>query len=252
MDLSSINYPKLDEIKSALFIQPHPDDNEIGAGGTMAYLVNRGIKVYGLTATQGRGGSNDPAITPEMLAGIRQEEAQKAMDILGVINLGDLGYHDQAPATHDKLIKDIVSVIRKVRPDAIFSVDPHLPNEMHPVHLLVGKAVCEAFMRSGQLYYPYDENKVHEDAFSARFIGFYFTEDDNTIVDITAVYDKKLKAIQAHKSQIDETTLKLYDQYYEMISYHTGYKRAERLKLLSSLHTHCFALPKEIKKMLKD
>ena len=33
MDLSSIAYPKLEDIQSALFIQPHPDDNEIGAGG---------------------------------------------------------------------------------------------------------------------------------------------------------------------------------------------------------------------------
>ena len=43
--------PKLETVRRALFIQPHPDDNEIGAGGTMAYLLSRGAEVFGLTVT---------------------------------------------------------------------------------------------------------------------------------------------------------------------------------------------------------
>ena len=85
-----LGYPKFEDIRSALFIQPHPDDNEIGAGGTMAKLVKMGIPVYGLTVTEGRGGSNIYA--PEKLAEIRKIEAANAMDILGVINLGCLKY----------------------------------------------------------------------------------------------------------------------------------------------------------------
>ncbi|QIK69236.1 hypothetical protein G7062_02555 [Erysipelothrix sp. HDW6C] len=51
-----MNTPKFDDITSALFIQPHPDDNEIGAGGMMAKLVDKGIPVYSLTVTKGDGG----------------------------------------------------------------------------------------------------------------------------------------------------------------------------------------------------
>ena len=54
MDLSSIAYPKLEDIQSALFIQPHPDDNEIGAGGTMAYLTHRGIPVLRIDSHGGQ------------------------------------------------------------------------------------------------------------------------------------------------------------------------------------------------------
>ncbi len=64
-----MNTPKFDDITSALFIQPHPDDNEIGAGGMMAKLVDKGIPVYSLTVTKGDGGSD--VYSPEELAEIR-------------------------------------------------------------------------------------------------------------------------------------------------------------------------------------
>lgn len=248
----TIAYPKMDDIKTALFIQPHPDDNEIGAGGTMAYLVKKGVKVYGLTVTQGRGGSNDPAITPEMLGGIRQKEAQAAMDITGTVNLGDLGYHDQNPATHEQLVKDFVRVIREVKPDAIFTVDPDLPNEMHPIHIQTGKALCEAFMRCGQPYYPYEDNRPHPDAFSVKIIGFYFTSDDNTTVDITDYIETKMEAIRAHQSQMDEQQIQMFYSLFEMMAYNTSYKYAERFKLLDATLTHCFAIPKELKAKLNE
>ena len=246
MDMIKESYPKIEEIKVALFIQPHPDDNEIGAGGTMAYLVKKGVKVYGLTVTQGRGGSDDPSITPEMLGAIRQREADQAMKITGTINLGDLGYHDQNPITHDKLVKDFVSVIREVKPDAIFTVDPDLPNEMHPTHIQVGKALCEAFMRCGQVYYPFDEHCVHE-VHKVKTIGFYFTSDDNTIVDISDVYSIKREAILAHQSQMDEESVSFFDELFKLYATNTPYQYAERLKLLSALHTHCFAIPNSFK-----
>lgn len=85
MDLTSIAYPKLDEIKSALFIQPHPDDNEIGAGGTIAYLTQKGIPVYGLTVTEGRGGSQ--TIEPEELGKFAKLKRKMRWMYLGLLIL---------------------------------------------------------------------------------------------------------------------------------------------------------------------
>lgn len=250
MDIKEIiGYPKLEDIHSALFIQPHPDDNEIGAGGTMAKLVSMGVPVWGLTVTEGRGGSN--IYTPEKLAEIRKIEASNAMDILGVVNLGCLGYHDNNPIVHEDLVKKIVEVIRTVKPDAIFTVDARLPNEMHPVHLQVGKAVEEAFMRASQVYYPFEDHCKHDNAHTVKTIGFYFTNDENTIVDITDVYDLKKKAIMAHASQIDEKTMALYDTLFRAISGDQNGKIVERIKLLSSIHTHCFFVPEFLKDQLK-
>lgn len=249
MDLSSIAYPKLDEIKSALFIQPHPDDNEIGAGGTMAYLTHKGIPVYGLTVTEGRGGSQ--TIEPEELGKIRKIEAQNAMDVLGVVNLGCLGYHDSRPIIHETLVHEIVNVIREVKPNAIFTVDPQLPDEMHPVHIQVGRAVQEAFMRSGQIYYPFEDNCKHPDAYSPQIIGFYFTADDNTVLDISTYFELKCEAILKHKTQVDQETLNSFKVFFGLLAEGTDYDYVERLKLLSSVHTHCFAVPDHIKRLLK-
>lgn len=251
MKIQDIKYPALETIKCALFIQPHPDDNEIGAGGTMAYLTHKiGATVYGLTVTQGSGGSDNPNLTPEQLIKQRQTEANNAMAITNTINLGDLGYNNINKPTHDNLVNDFVNVIRKVKPDAVFTVDPKLEDEMHPVHILVGNAVCEAFMRASQAYYPFHENKYHEDAHSIKTIGFYFTDRDNTIVDISEFYQLKLDAIRAHTSQISNDYLNTLDQYFELISSDQSAFRIERLRLLNSIHTHCFALPKFIKDQL--
>lgn len=247
--LKAIAYPTLDDIKSALFIQPHPDDNEIGAGGTMIKLVQKGIPVYGLTVTEGRGGSD--IYSPEELSKIRMVEADEAMKITGAINLGCLGYHDNNPIVHEKLVKDIVKVIREIKPDAIFTCDDKLQNEMHPVHLDVGKAVREAFFRSGQTYFPFEDECKHEDKHKCRIIGFYYTEDDNTIVDITDVYPQKRQAILAHKSQVPEALMQTYDGLFTLLSADHPGKMVERLKLLFDMHTHCFTIPKFLKDKMK-
>lgn len=247
--IQTIINPKLENIKSALFIQPHPDDNEIGAGGTMTKLVKMGIPVYGLTVTEGRGGSDIYA--PKELAKIRMVEADNAMKVTGAKNLGCLGYHDNNPIVHEKLVKDLVKIIREVKPDAIFTVDDQLENEMHPVHLAVGKAVREAFFRSGQAYYPFEDERVHEDKFACRYIGFYFTEKENMIVDITEEYPQKRQAILCHESQVSEELMKTYDGLFTLLSSDHPGRMVERLRLLHSMQTHCFTIPSFLKEKMK-
>lgn len=247
--LNAIKYPTIDDIQSALFIQPHPDDNEIGAGGTMIKLVQKGIPVYGLTVTEGRGGSD--IYSPEELSKIRMIEADESMKITGVKNLGCLGYHDGNPIVHKKLVEDLVQVIREIKPDAIFTVDDKLENELHPVHLEVGKAVKEAFFRSGQTYFPFEDGIKHENKHKCRIIGFYFTEDENNIIDITDVYPKKRQAILAHKSQVNEQLMAMYDGLFSMLSADHPGKMVERIKLLYEIHTHCFTVPKFLKDKIK-
>lgn len=247
--LNAIRYPNLDDIRSALFIQPHPDDNEIGAGGTMIKLVQKGIAVYGLTVTEGRGGSD--IYSPEELGKIRMMEADEAMKITGVKNLGCLGYHDNNPIVHKQLVEDLVKIIREVKPDAIFTVDEQLKNEMHPVHLEVGKAVKEAFFRSNQAYYPFEDGIKHENRHQCRIIGFYFTEDENNIIDITEEYPLKRQAILAHKTQVNEKLMSMYDGLFTMLSADHPGKMVERIKLLFEIHTHCFTVPQFLKNHLK-
>ncbi|MGL5514600.1 MAG: hypothetical protein ACRDBM_15400, partial [Sporomusa sp.] len=70
----------------------------------------------------------------------------------------------------------------------------------------------------------------------------------NTIVDISKTYDLKLQAMAKHRSQMSSEYIQYLNQYFEFIASDTPYDKVERFKLLSPEHTHCFAIPKNLKK----
>ena len=87
--------PKIEEMERFLFIGPHPDDIEIGAGATAAKLAAAGKKVCFLICTDGRfGTSNSPELSPEEMAEIRKRESIASAASLGVEDVRFLGLSD--------------------------------------------------------------------------------------------------------------------------------------------------------------
>lgn len=242
-DLSSIlSPPLLAGIKKALFIQPHPDDNEIGAGGTMAYLIEQGAEVYELTVTDDRFSSDTMSGTA--LIELRQNEALAAMKVLGVKNAGFLGFSDKTGASVEEIAAAILPVIRAVQPDAVFSVDPNLPDECHSDHVKVGMAVRYCIMDAEIKHYPEQEDHaVHADACEIQIYGQYFTDRPNTVLDIEPFKEKKYEAIKCHASQCNPGLLMILEAQSGILAEGTEYDYVERLRLLSSIHKHCFVLP---------
>lgn len=247
--MKQIDMINLQDIRHALFIQPHPDDNEIGAGGTIAVLRKHGVKVYGLSVTKGEGGSSDPTLSPHDIAEQRDKEASKAMACLDVQNLGNLGYHELTMLDHERLVKQLVLLFRELQVDAIFTVDPILKNELHPTHIQVAKAVGEAFQRCGVVHYPLDYQQ-HQKVYSPKLLGYYFTGNANVIVNITDVMEQKIAAVQAHKSQIDATLLANIYQMAQTNAMGYDFLYAEPLRLLSPVQTHAFAVPEKTLELL--
>ena len=66
--------PDLEKCKSLLCVQPHPDDNEVGAGATIAKLARNGCKITYLTVTDGSKGTDNPEMRGARLAKIRRKE----------------------------------------------------------------------------------------------------------------------------------------------------------------------------------
>ena len=233
--------PKLDGIKRALFIQPHPDDNQIGAGGTIAALVAQGAEVFELTALDDR--YVDLTYSGEGLTH-RQKEALAAQECLGMKNAGFLGFGDRTKASMREIADAITLVIRKIQPDAVFTVDPNLENEFHEDHIKIARAVQTAVEDAGNGFLPeYQDGKRREDTWRVNTIGFYFTDKPNTIVDIALYEEVKLKAILCHDSQQEPGLIlstKLVAQQFAM---GTEYEAVEVLRMISSLHKHCFPLP---------
>lgn len=132
-------------------------------------------------------------------------------------------------------------VIREVRPDAIFAPDPWLAYESHLDHAVTGRAAANAFLMSGRAAIPGGgDTQPH----AASAIGYYFTAQPNTVVDISAVFEKKFEAIALHDSQMDAQTLAMYRVYFGMkgkeLAAGKNFALGEGLKVLSPLHAHCF------------
>ena len=92
--------PKLETFDRYLFIGPHPDDIEIGAGATAAKLAAMGKTICFLVCTDGRYGEGHVPETGDALAALRQQEAIASAKALGVadvrfLNLSDGGFYAQ-------------------------------------------------------------------------------------------------------------------------------------------------------------
>jgi LmbE family N-acetylglucosaminyl deacetylase len=231
--------PDITACKRVLCIQPHPDDNEIGMGGTIAALAQSGCEIHYLTVTNGDMGNIDQSATPEQTAALRRAETEAAGRCLGATRFYFLEHGDGTLSDIRGLSVEVAKIIRQVRPEALFCPDPWLPYEGHLDHIVTGRAVSNAFHMSGQIHFP-DESEP----WRAAAIGYYFTANHNTVINITDTFEQKFKAIALHKSQIDTQTKALYKAYFEMKGIELAKKKifrlGEGLKVLSGLHTHCF------------
>ena len=233
--------PDILQFKRVLCVQPHPDDNEIGMGGTIAVLAQNGCEVHYLTTTKSEMGGGILDTTTDELAIIRREEAQAAGRLLGATGFHFFDYGDGTLSDVPKLSEEIADVIRQVKPDIIFCPDPWLPYEAHWDHIVTGQAVSNAMVMSGLVMKKLPSGA---DPWIVSAIAYYFTANPNTVIDITNTFEQKFEAIALHKSQIDEKTLAMFRIYFTMkgqeLALDKGFSLGEGFKVLGKLHTHCF------------
>lgn len=230
--------PNLFDFKHILFVQPHPDDNEIGAGGTIALLTQQGIQVSYLSVSKGKGGSSE--LRSEELALIRQKELVEAGSVLGVKTFRQLDLEESHYPDMKDLVSQIVEVIRDLKPDCVITVDPTLLYEAHPTHRNVGQAVLDASLFAHNKHFPILDGALNVHALSC--VGFYASSHPNTFIDISSTFDLKCLAIQKHASQFNEVDFNQLITYLKYRSFENGKDRgmglAESFKLLPLVLTH--------------
>ncbi|MEM3715332.1 MAG: PIG-L deacetylase family protein [Thermoprotei archaeon] len=187
--------------RKILCVQPHPDDCDLSAGGTLIKSIKNGAEAIYLTLTDGLMGTIDPKILPEELSIIRKKEQEDAAGIIGVKKFIWLNYRDTELPYSSNIRKLLVNIIRKERPSIILAPDPWLPYEGHPDHRVAGMLSIEAAIFAGLVHYaklPYDEDsKPH----NIEYMVFYNTHRPNLYYNIDDVIEIKLKALKQHKSQ---------------------------------------------------
>jgi LmbE family N-acetylglucosaminyl deacetylase len=205
--------PDLFSARRVLAIQPHYDDNDIGAGGTLARLVDAGTEVVYCTITDDVVGVVDDRLDrAQALAALRRDR-EAAGAIIGVVRQVELG-HPDAGAWHRFAVRaDLLSVIRDVRPDAIFTADPFLPYEAHRDHRDTGFVAAEAAILFGLPRLAGSSADADAAWVAAgapadlRYVAFYYTATPNTIVDIDATWRRKAAAAAEYHAQFTDEEL---------------------------------------------
>jgi len=196
------------EPKIILGIAAHPDDLDVGAGGTLAHLAAQGAEVHYLILTDGGKGSDDPTITSAQLTEIRHAEQQTALEIVGGDSITFFDYPDGELEVTMELKKQIVKTIRSVKPDTVITMDPTVIYSAangiinHPDHRAAGQATLDAVFPLARDRLTFPELLVEglEPHKTATVLLVNFNES-NFAVDITNTFDKKINALKAHVSQ---------------------------------------------------
>jgi len=200
---SWMKLPELDTLKKLLCVQPHPDDADISMGATVAKLSEKGLRIYYVSVTDGGAGTRDESLLGRRLAEIRKKEQEKAAEILGVHELIWLDFEDLGDYSVEQVRVKIVEIIRKVEPDAVFTVDPFAPYEVHPDHIKCGMSTAQAVS-----LYRLPKLLLGNSDHSVSIVGFFNTSFPNTFYPVEKRHlDKKFQAISQHKSQFDEKSL---------------------------------------------
>lgn len=236
--------PDLLSMRRVLCVQAHPDDGEIGAGATVARLVQAGARVVYLTVTDGGVGTQDPSLEPGELVRIRRREGEEAALLLGVTGMIWLDFPDGGNLQLSAVREKIIEAVRRVRPDMLMVIDPWLPYEAHSDHRNTGLAAAEAVLLSGFPHVCPQHLKEGLTPHAPQGVAFYGSSRPNTFIDVTATWPLKLEAIAKHKSQFNPESLEMLTAYLTAKAREhaagKGFELAEAFKVLSPIHLHFF------------
>ena len=237
--------PKLEDAKRILCIQPHTDDNEVGAGASIAKLIAAGVKVGYLTVTDGGVGTVDRNLEPERLILTRRKELEESGRLLGVKDFFCLDHPDGGTLQLSKVRDDIVKTIRIFRPDTVMAPDPWLQYEAHSDHLVTGLAAAESLLYCEfPNYCPEHLSKEGLEPHKVQSIAFYGTSRPNTFIDVENTWQLKLEALKKHQSQFDAQAFEFLGLYLTAkareLAENTDFEIVEAFKVLTPMHLHYF------------
>jgi LmbE family N-acetylglucosaminyl deacetylase len=189
--------------KNVLVVMAHPDDAELSSGGTILKGIDQGWQVRYIVCATGDKGTKDISMSPFHLAEIREEEQREAAAVLGVTNITFLRYADGGLEHNASFRNEIALLIRKFQPEIIITHDPWRPYQMHPDHRAVGFATVDAVVVARDHLFLPALLELELQAYAPLELYFTFSEKPDHVVDITDVMDKKLEALEKHKSQLE-------------------------------------------------
>ena len=177
-----------------LAIGAHPDDVELGCGGTLAKLISEGKKVAIVDLTQGELGTRGTNIT-------RAQEAASASEILGISARENLKMKDGFILNSEEYQMQIVKMIRKYQPEIVLA---NAVDDRHPDHAKAAKLVSDACFLSGLVKIETELDGENQKQWRPKQVFHYIQWKHITpdfVIDISDFMEKKIEACLAYKTQ---------------------------------------------------
>ena len=183
-----------------LAIGVHPDDIELGCGGTIVKHIDLGFSVGAIDLTQGELGTRGSAE-------IRLNEAEESKKLMELKFRENLGFEDGFVTADNKAYQlEIVKRIRKYQPDIVLC---NAINDRHPDHPRSASLVVKACFLAGLTKIKTEFDGGVQSAFRPKQVLHYIQWNPikpDFIIDITGYMDAKLAAVKAYRSQFHDPT----------------------------------------------
>lgn len=194
----------------AIVLAPHPDDETLGCGGSISLILKskRAVKVIFLTSGE-KADPSHPAsdikhreehVTDYSL--MREKEAVRALKVLGVSDYEFLRFPDrELDAYYKDALESLLEIVRTYMPDIIYS--PSMI-ELNPDHRTTAALSLEIQRIVMNIDPPPQGEMVRAGVMPIILIFYEVTTPlrPNMLIDITAVYTKKKRAVKKYKSQL--------------------------------------------------
>ena len=199
-----------------LLVFAHPDDESVFAAGVACRTIAERGSVALCTATPGEHGKlgDPPVCARERLGVVRQAELMAACTELGISTVRVLGYLDRglASAPADTIRRQLVEVVRAVRPQVVVTFDPNGSN-LHPDHVAISRFTCDAVAAAGDHRWFAELGEAHS---APRLLWTLpvrpwevlrrtepaLEPGADFVVDVSAFVARKEAALRSHRTQM--------------------------------------------------
>lgn len=198
-----------------LFCFAHPDDESFSGAGTAMKYAAEGARIVLVTATLGQKGKcgDPPVCRPDEIGPTRERELREAARVIGFHDLHVLGYVDRelAKAQPEEVRSKLVPIVRRERPDIVFTFDPNGFN-VHPDHVAISRFTTDALAAAADpRWYP-EAGAAHTTGRllwtppvppweAARLPRTEDVPGADFVLDVSAFRDRRIAALRAHRTQ---------------------------------------------------
>lgn len=180
--------------QTLMVISPHPDDLEIGMGGTVAKEITLGNKVVSVVLTDGRRSQRSFSCSDKEMATIRSKEVKAAANLLGIRDLHCLGLSDlYSFENQERLCQHLSTLLVEYQPKHVYL--PHPKLDRHPSHSLGAELVLTIISELVK-----EKSLVQMSVWAYELWGLFPSWD--LAIDISKFIEEKRQAINCHQSQV--------------------------------------------------